>query len=86
MSGSLYCETFIEHAEDGFRWRFSQIDGIISIDYQEYVNDAGDLCTTMTGGEWRTKSSFEGLWIEDLEEIKRALSMIATLGGKLNGA
>jgi len=81
MSDStLYCETFLEHAEDGFRWRIYQVDGIYTFDYQEYVDDNGDLNTEMTGGNWKSRSTFEGLWVDEVDKICEALRLVASYG------
>ncbi len=79
--GTLYCETFIEHAEDGFRHRFFEVDGVYQIEYQEYVNDEGKLCSTLEGGHWKTKDTFSGLWIDEVDKICAALQLVASNGG-----
>ncbi len=76
-----YIEAFIEHAEDGFRWRIYQIDGIFQFDYQEYVDEDGKLATcAMSGGEWKTKQTFSGLWTEEVDKVCNALQLVAEHG------
>jgi len=81
---TLYTETFIEHAGDGFRHRYYEVDGIIHIDYQEWVGEDGTLACNGEKGEWKTKSSFDGLWCDEIDKIVTALTIVAS-GYKKNG-
>lgn len=83
MSDStLYCEAFIESAQDGYRWRIFQVDGVYTFEYQEYVTDEGNLNTMMTGGHWKSQSSFEGLLVDEVDRICEALRLVASHGGQ----
>lgn len=79
---AFYAEAFLEHAEDCFRWRIHQIDGIFQFEYQEYVDEDGKIATGV-GGEWKTKNTFSGLWTDEVDELCAALKLVAKHGDTL---
>jgi len=77
-NGTLYCEAIIEHAEDGFRYKFSECEGTFKIEYQEWVNkETGNPESNYGNHEWKTKSEFVGLWTAEVDKVCQALQLVA---------
>ena len=75
---TLYTEVFIEHEEDGFRNRIYEVDGVIGIDYQEYVDKDGNLACGREKGEWKTKSQYDGLFMtSEIDKFIEALLIVS---------
>lgn len=77
-TSTLYTEVFIEHFEDGFRNRIYEVDGVIGIDYQEYVDKDGNPACGGKKGEWKTKSQYDGLFMtSEIDQYIKALLIVS---------
>lgn len=76
----LQVEAIVSHERDGFRHRFSADEvGMLHIDYQEYVDpETGKLESEPGKGTWRTKETFEGLDLDEVDKICKALRIVAS--------
>lgn len=80
----LEVEAIISHNQDGFRHRFSADEvGVLYIEYQEYVNEeTGKLESEPHKGVWKTKETFSGLYLEEVDKICKALHYVASSIGE----
>ena len=67
MAGK-YVEVYIDHSEDGWRWKISEVDGIFKFEYQEWIE---------ADKAWEVKSEFEGFWCSEVDDICEAMKLVA---------
>jgi len=80
----LQVEAILAHDQDGFRHKFSADEvGVLYIEYQEYVNpESGKLESNVGKGVWKTKETFSGLYLEEVDKICKALRVVASSIGE----